>query len=134
MQPFSDPPTSPGNETTIARKRKPMLGNLRFSVVRLLSGASAGLLGISSIWAAQAAVPSSNPKNRMYKPWPMHHVCRDFLIANSLNAADVDGDGFDDYSVIDERRGPMTVIFHPGKNGDLRKEWPRLVLGQTGNP
>jgi hypothetical protein len=50
--------------------------------------ASAGLLGISWIWAAQAAVPSSNSKNRMYKPWPMHHVCRDFLIANSLNAAD----------------------------------------------
>lgn len=23
---------------------------------------------------------------------------------------------------------------HPGKNGDVRREWPRLVLGQTGNP
>jgi hypothetical protein len=64
----------------------------------------------------------------------MHHVCPDFLIANSLNAADVDGDGFDDYSVIDERRGLMTVIYHPGKSGDVRKEWPRLILGETVNP
>jgi hypothetical protein len=70
----------------------------------------------------------------MYKPWTMHHVCRDFLIANSLNAADVDGDGFKDYSVIDERRDLMTIVFHPGKGGEVRKEWPRMVLGQTGNP
>jgi hypothetical protein len=64
----------------------------------------------------------------------MHHVCRDFLIANSLNAADVDGDGFEDYSVIDERRGLMTVIFHLGKGGNVRREWPRLILGETSNP
>jgi hypothetical protein len=64
----------------------------------------------------------------------MHHVCRDFLIANSLNAADVDGDGFNDYSVIDERRDLITIIFHPGKVGDVRKEWLRIVLGQTTNP
>lgn len=32
-------------------------------------------------------------QEQIYKPWRMHHVCRDFLIANSLNAADVDGDG-----------------------------------------
>jgi len=68
------------------------------------------------------------------QPWPMHHVCRDFLIANSLNAADADGDGHDDYSVIDERRGLLTIVFHPGKNGDVRKDWPRVVLGTTGNP
>ena len=64
----------------------------------------------------------------------MHHVCRDFLIANSLNAADVDGDGYNDYSVIDERRDLITIIFHPGKNDDVRKEWPRMVLGEASNP
>ena len=51
-----------------------------------------------------------------------------------LTAADVDGDGFDDYSVIDERTGLLTVIFHPGKDGDVRAEWPRMVLGKTENP
>jgi hypothetical protein len=75
----------------------------------------------------QPAVMTSSHQEQLDKPWPMHHVCRDFLIANSLNAADVDGDGFDDYSVIDERRGLMTIIFHPGKSRDVRKEWPRLI-------
>ena len=84
-------------------------------------------------WLLSAPILQAD-KPVVYEPWPMHHVCRDFLIANSLNAADVDGDGFNDYSVIDERRGLMTIIFHPGKNGDVRKEWPRLVLGETGNP
>ena len=83
-------------------------------------------------WSLLGAVSTVPPQ--LYQPWPMHHVCRDFLIANSLNAADVDGDGFDDYSVIDERRGLMTIIFHPGKGGEVRQEWPRLILGETGNP
>lgn len=91
-------------------------------------------LGSAAVWAAEPAVTSGKGPGDIHQPWPMHHVCRDFLIANSLNAADVDGDGFDDYSVIDERRGLMTIIFHPGRNGDVREEWPRLVLGQTGNP
>jgi hypothetical protein len=52
----------------------------------------------------------------------MHHVCRDFFTTNSLNAADVDGDGFNDYSVIDEHRGLMIMIFHPGKRGALTLE------------
>ena len=72
-------------------------------------------------------------KAQLHQPWPMHHVCRDFLIANSLNAADVDGDGFNDYSVIDERRDLITIIFHPGKDSNVRKEWPRMVLGETSN-
>jgi hypothetical protein len=79
--------------------------------------------------AALPAAPAA-----IHQPWPMRHVCRDFLIANSLSAADVDGDGFDDYSVIDERRGLMTIIFHHAKGGDVRQEWPRMILGETGNP
>lgn len=70
----------------------------------------------------------------MRRPWTMHHVSRDYLIANSLNAADVDGDGYDDYSVIDERTGLLTVIFHPGREGDVRAAWPRMILGRTDNP
>lgn len=111
-----------------------MLVNLRFSVVLIVSGAFAGLLGVGWARATQPTVMSADPKGQIYAPWTMHHVCRDFLIANSLNAADVDGDGFNDYSVIDERRGLMTIVFHPGKGGEVCKEWPRLILGQTGNP
>lgn len=68
------------------------------------------------------------------RPWKMHHIRDDYIIANSLNQADVNGDGFPDYSVIDERLGLQTIIFHPGKNGDVRKQWPRVELGKTGNP
>ena len=30
----------------------------------------------------------------MHKPWKMHHVNNDYVVANSLNAADVDQDGY----------------------------------------
>jgi len=68
------------------------------------------------------------------EPWMMHHIRDDYLIANSLQPGDVNGDGFEDYAVIDERQGLQTIIFHPGKDGDVRKPWPRTVLGKTGNP
>ena len=68
------------------------------------------------------------------EPWTMYHIHDGYLIANSLDAADVNHDGFDDYSVIDEGKGLQTIVFHPGPNGDVRKAWPRVVLGKTGNP
>jgi len=68
------------------------------------------------------------------RPWTMHHIRDDYLIANSLQPGDVNQDGYDDYAVIDERQGLQTIVFHPGARGDVRKPWPRLVLGQTGNP
>jgi hypothetical protein len=67
-------------------------------------------------------------------PWKMHHINNQYLIANSLNPADVNKDGFLDYAVIDEYLGFQTVVFHPGKNANFDKEWPRLDLGKTGNP
>jgi len=45
------------------------------------------------------------------QPWPMHHVCRDFLIANSLNAAEVDGDGDLDLP------GNVEEHYHRGPDG-----------------
>ncbi len=68
------------------------------------------------------------------QPWPMHKIDNDFRVANSLNARDVNGDGWMDYSVIDESLGLQTVIFHPGTNGDVRQTWPKVVLAKTGHP
>jgi hypothetical protein len=68
------------------------------------------------------------------QPWRMHHIHDDYLVANSMGAADVNGDGFTDYAVIDEGFGRQTILFHPGPGGDVRAPWQRLVLGQTGNP
>ncbi len=70
----------------------------------------------------------------MHRPWRMHHVNNNYLIANSLNAADVNKDGYPDFAVIDESLGIQTILFHPGRGGDVRKEWPRVELGKTGNP
>ena len=58
-------------------------------------------------WSLLGAVSCDPPP--AVQPWTMHHVCRDFLIANSLNAADVDGDGdLDLLGNVEEhfRRGP----------------------------
>ena len=62
-------------------------------------------------------------------PWPMHHIHDDYLIANSLQAGDVNADGFTDYAVIDESVGLQTIVFHPGTNGDVRAIWPRGCAG-----
>lgn len=83
---------------------------------------------------AMLLVPSMVVAQSRDPGWTMHHIHDDYIIANSLQAGDVNQDGFDDYSVIDERLGLQTIIFHPGPNGDVRKPWSRVVLGQTGNP
>ena len=74
----------------------------------------------------------TSPKT-VREPWAMHHLNDDYLIANSLNPGDVNGDGFMDYSVIDEHEGFQTIVFHPGL-ANVRKPWPRVMLGETGNP
>lgn len=70
----------------------------------------------------------------IHKPWPMHKIDEDFLIANSMNAQDVNGDGRPDFAVIDELLGLQTIIFHPGEDSAIRRPWPKVVLGKVGNP
>ena len=87
------------------------------------------LAGLVLSAATASAVPDI-----FAQPWKMHHINDDYLIANSLQPGDVNGDGYDDYAVIDEYLGLQTIIFHPGPNGDVRQPWARVVLGRTGNP
>lgn len=70
----------------------------------------------------------------IHQPWKMHKIDLEFRIANSLNAGDVNGDGYLDYSVIDESLGLQSIVFHPGKGGDVRKPWPKVVLDRAGHP
>lgn len=107
-----------------------MLGNaLKLNFFRLWVFVLLGAVAASVFCGPARAAESS-----VYHPWRMHHIRDDYKIANSLNAADVNQDGFKDYSVIDESLGLQTIIFHSGKDGDVRAEWPRVVLGKTGNP
>lgn len=90
------------------------------------------LTGVVTTFAF-APDPALTGPEAVRQPWAMHHLNNQYLIANSLNPGDVNGDGFDDYSVIDEGEGFQTIVFHPGLE-KVRKEWPRVMLGKTGNP
>lgn len=81
-----------------------------------------------------AFIGSVAAQDAIRQPWKMHQLNNDYLIANSLGQGDVNQDGYPDYAVIDEWVGLQTIVFHPGKNGDVRKPWARVNLGKTGNP
>jgi hypothetical protein len=66
--------------------------------------------------------------------WPMHHIDNSLYNHNSLSPGDVDKDGFTDYAVIHEGPDKYTIVFNPGKNGDVRKPWTKVVIGEGGNP
>jgi hypothetical protein len=100
------------------------------STMRHHSSSSALLL--ATLGLAAVGLHAAEPVRT--QPWPMHHIHDGYLIANSLDAADVNQDGHADYAVIDEWLGLQTVVFHPGPSGDVRQPWPRVVLGKTGNP
>lgn len=65
--------------------------------------------------------------------WKMHHVDRQLYNHNSLVPIDVDGDGLADYCVIHEGPDVVTLLFHPGKNGDVRAPWEKVVIGKCPN-
>ncbi len=66
--------------------------------------------------------------------WPMHHIDNAMFNHNSLSPGDVDKDGFTDYAVIHEGPDKYTIVFHPGKDGDVRKPWKKVTVGEGGNP
>jgi len=91
---------------------------------------------VSPLWIGFAlilpweAVAQDVPKET---PWKMHHIDRQFYNHNSLSPGDVDGDGFTDYCVIHEGDDVVTILFHPGKSGDVRAPWRKVVVGKTSN-
>jgi hypothetical protein len=108
--------------------------SLVLSASVLLLGMNACTQNSSSNPGSETAQTDNRGADPVREPWPMHHVNNNYLIANSLNPGDVNQDGYSDYAVIDESLGLQTIIFHPGANGNVRDEWPRVVLGKTGNP
>ena len=65
--------------------------------------------------------------------WEMHLIDNDFWNHNSLSPGDVNKDGYTDYCVVHEGADLYTIIFHPGKNGDIRKPWKKVVIGKGNN-
>jgi hypothetical protein len=65
--------------------------------------------------------------------WKMHLIDNDFWNHNSLSPGDVNKDGYTDYCVIHEGSDVYTILFHPGKSGDVRKPWKKVVIGDGYN-
>lgn len=74
--------------------------------------------------ACEDGSDSGAPVVRNTAPWPMHAIDSRFRGANSLGAADVDGDGFTDYVTNYEFDQRYEIAFHPGANADPRGAWP----------
>jgi len=72
-----------------------------WQIAFLLFGAAG--TGIAQAPPSPRIVPEAG--EGIYEPWKMHHVNNQYLIANSLNPADVNGDGYPDFAVIDEALG-----------------------------
>lgn len=66
--------------------------------------------------------------------WAVHPIETKYQLPNSLGPGDFNKDGFTDYVVIHEgRAGNTSIVFHPGKSGDVRKPWPIVVMPKLGN-
>jgi hypothetical protein len=68
------------------------------------------------------------PPTRNAAVWPMHQIDARYRGANSLQAADVDGDGHPDYVTNYEFDSRYILAFHPGPGGDPKAPWPTVAL------
>ena len=89
------------------------------------------LLSMMVAYASMRCDSKPNPK--IEQPWPMHHIDRQFYNHNSLSPGDVNQDGYADYCVIHEGPDLYTILFHPGRRGDVRRPWKKVVVGGGGN-
>jgi hypothetical protein len=60
--------------------------------------------------------------------WPMHTIDARYKGANALSAADVNGDGFDDYATNYEFDQRYVIALHPGADGDPAAPWPTVTV------
>lgn len=67
----------------------------------------------------------------MNQPWKMHHIDRQSWNHNSLSPRDLNGDGFNDYVVIHEAEGLVSIIFHPGVNNRLYHQWEKTIIAKN---
>jgi hypothetical protein len=68
------------------------------------------------------------------EPWTMHKIDNAMWNHNSLSPGDLNGDGYADYAVVHEGTEKYTFILHPGKDGDPKAPWKKVIVGVGVNP
>ena len=68
------------------------------------------------------------------EPWTMHKIDNAMWNHNSLSPGDLNGDGYADYAVVHEGTEKYTFILHPGKGGDPKAPWEKVIVGAGVNP
>src|SRR5687767_3600604 len=93
-----------------------------------LYAALAALSG--SLWAAESATTWAEATAR---PWARHTIDDSSLGADGVRMGDINGDGLPDISSPWEQGGKVVVYVHSGKD-KVRDRWPRVVVGEVGDP
>jgi hypothetical protein len=65
--------------------------------------------------------------------WEMHQIDNPgYVLPNGLDAADVNGDGYDDYLTNYEWDGYLRIVFHPN-TGNIKQKWHAITVGNIEN-
>ncbi len=73
------------------------------------------------------------PPRSASQVWVMHNIDNvGFILGNGLDAADINGDGFDDYLTNYEWDGVLRIAFHPGL-AHVKESWPAITVGFASN-
>src|SRR5688572_29077110 len=93
---------------------------LKYAAIAALSG---------SWWAAASTRWAETPDER----WTRHTIDDSSLGADGVRMGDVNKDGLPDITSPWEQGGKVVLYIHPGK-GKVRDRWPRVVVGEVGDP
>ena len=119
-------------------------GTLATAIV--IASVVTGVAACSSGGSGQSATPTTDAAEAgavvNTDAWPMHPIDGRFRGANALGAADVDGDGTNDYVTNYEFDQRWILVLHPAADADARRSWPHveiwkpdpLVSGNGKNP
>src|SRR5688572_28215766 len=91
-----------------------------------------GLL-IALVTLVAPAVEATDRTEPAGEPWRRHTIDDSSLGPDGVRLADVNGDGLPDIATPWEQGGQVVVYIHPGRD-KVSERWPRVVVGQVGDP
>jgi len=61
----------------------------------------------------------------------MHKIDNHWWNHNSLSEGDVNRNGYTDYAIVHEGPNKFTFILHPGKDGNPKVPWRKVIVGRS---